>query len=395
MRLENNRAAGDVTFPHRHLVVLGPVSGPRHDAFAQACIDRFGWVPAVLSWDKFLAAPERLQRMLSPGGYLRIDTPDQDVRAIAAVLAAGADEAAATGIETVPVGIETMLAQGDVGSPAQFAFGLVAGITLAERIAQEAGADISIKAVDVACAFDKTRTAARFNKAGLATPRGLPAIHGFEALADAMRAAACSRVFVKLRHGSAAAAMVALARHGTQWRALTTAMLVDGRVRATRAVRRLSDCGDIARLIDRLGPLGLHVEAWVPKISIDGHVADVRIVCVDGAEAFPVLRTSRHPMTNLHLGGARYPIARLIARIGAAAWAEVETSAWRAAALFPASDAIGIDIAVLNDGRRSRLLEANIFGDFVKDLIVGGQTPYSAQLNRIAQRYAAGARTAA
>jgi hypothetical protein len=100
-------------------------------------------------------------------------------------------------------------------------------------------------------------------------------------------------------------------------------------------------------------------------------------------------------MTNLHLGGARYPIERLIARIGAGAWADAMASAWRAAALFPASDAIGIDIAVLNDGRQTRLFEANVFGDFVKDLIVDGQTPYSAQLNRIAQRCAMVTRTAA
>lgn len=333
--------------------------------------------------------------MLVPGGYLRIDTPDQDVRSIGALLAAGADAAAAAGIETVPAQVETMLALGDIGSPGQFAFGLAAGVTLAERIAYEAGADISTSAADIACAFDKTRTAARFNRAALATPRVLGSINGFDALAEGMRAEKCPRVFVKLRHGSAAAAMIALARHGTQWRAATTAMLVDGRVRATRAVRQLSDRDEIARLIDRLAPLGLHVEAWVPKMSIDGQVADVRIVCVDGAGAFPVLRTSRHPMTNLHLGGARYPIERLIARIGAAAWADAMASAWRAAALFPASDAIGIDIAVLNDGRQTRLFEANVFGDFVKDLIVGGQTPYSAQLNRIAQRCAMVARTAA
>lgn len=377
------------------MVVLGAASGPRHDAFAQACVARFGRAPAVLGWDRFLAEPERLATMVARGGYLRIDTPDQDVRAIAAVLAAGAGAAAAEAIETVPTGIEAMLAQGDIGSPTQFAFGLAAGVRVAERIAHDAGAAMSTNTADVACAFDKTRTAIRFREAGLATPRMLSPVDGFDTLATAMRREKLCRVFVKLRHGSAAAGMVALARHGAQWVAVTTAVLVDGRVRATRAVRRLTDRTEIARLIDRLAPFGLHVEAWVPKLAVDGHIADVRIVCIKGAGAFPVLRTSRHPMTNLHLGGARHPIERLVARIGAAAWAEAVDSAQRAAALFPASDVIGIDIAVLNDGRRHRLIEANVFGDFVKDLMVDGRTPYDAQLDRIAQHCATGAQAAA
>ncbi|PSJ42877.1 STM4014 family protein [Allosphingosinicella deserti] len=375
--------------------MLGAASGPRHDAFARACIDRFGTAPDVIGWDRFLAEPARLAEMLPRRGTLRIDTPDQDVGAIGALLKAGAAAADAAGIETVPEESEELLAQGDIGSPGQVAFGLIAGVELAEAIAHAAEPAISTSAADVACAFDKAQTTKRFAEAGLPVPRVLTGIDGFDALADAMARARMSRVFVKLRHGSAAAGMVALARNGDQWAAMTTAVAVGGRVQATRAVRRLTDPRAIGQLIDRLAPLGLHVEAWVPKIAIAGRTADVRIVWVRGAGPFPVLRTSRYPMTNLHLGGARHPIARLVERIGEEAWAEVEASARRAAALFPASDAIGVDVAVLNDGRQHRLLEANVFGDFVKDLNVAGRTPYDAQLDLVARHWAAAASDAA
>ena len=49
---------------------------------------------------------------------------------------------------------------------------------------------------------------------------------------------------------------------------------------------------------------------------------------------------------------------------------------------------IGLDIAVLADGRRHAVLEANMFGDFVKDFTAGARSPHAAQLDRIAARLA-------
>lgn len=359
-----------------NIIALGPANGPRHDAFAAACLARTGAPPRTISWTDFLAHPPRLAEMLAPDAYLRIDSPDQDPAALAALYrAAGApqDEAA--------------LADGVIGAPSQLSAGIVAGIATAEAIAAARGALVSTSAADAALAFDKTATLARLAAAGIPTPPVLPGIAGFDTLVAAMAATGMSRLFVKLRHGSAAAAMVALARAGDRWQAVTTAVLDDrGRIHATRAVRRLTDHGAIAALVDRLAPLGLHVEAWLPKIGIAGRVADLRLVLVEGGAIYPILRTSRHPMTNLHLGGERGPVAPLVARIGTAAWEALLASARAAAAAFPASHALGVDIAMLADGRRHAVLEANIFGDFVKELSIDGLTPHEAQVERIRAR---------
>lgn len=375
-RLHPNPSSEEEGLENLTIIALGPASGPRHDAFAAACLTRTGAPPRTLSWTDFLARPAALADMLSPRTYLRIDSPDQDPAALAALYrAAGApqDEAA--------------LADGAIGAPSHLAAGIVAGITTAEAIAATQGALISTSAADAALAFDKSATLARLAAAGIPTPRVLPDIAGFDTLVAAMAATGTPRVFVKLRHGSAAAGMVALARAGDRWQAVTTATIDDeGRLHATRAVRRLSDRAAIAALIDRLAPLGLHVEAWLPKIGIAGRIADLRLVLVEGGAIYPVLRTSRHPMTNLHLGGERGPVAPLIARIGAAAWEALLDSARATAAAFPASHALGVDIAMLADGRRHAVLEANIFGDFVKRLSIDGLSPHEAQVERIRAR---------
>ncbi|MEN3747064.1 STM4014 family protein [Sphingomonas sp. HF-S3] len=369
------------------IVVLGAGAGPRHDSFVAACVDRLGGAPASLAWDRFLADPDRLAAMLRPGGYLRIDTPDQQPGPIAALYRAGRDAAAAAGFETLSDSRIDGLAAGEIGSPAQLAFGLGAATARAEATARACGGQVSTSAADVACAFDKAAARDRLAAAGVPVPFALAAPESFDDLVAAMEAAGLSRVFVKLRHGSAAAGMIALARQGDRWIATTTAVDGEGgRILASRNLRRLTDRGDLARLVDRLAPLGLHVERWLPKIGIDGRVADVRLVMLDDGSIHPVLRTSRHPITNLHLGGDRAPVDALVRRIGDAAWQSVLASARSAACRFADSHVLGLDIAVLADGRRHAVLEANIFGDFVKDFTPGARSPHAAQLDRIAAR---------
>src|SRR5262249_11761736 len=158
---------------------------------------------------------------------------------------------------------------------------------------------------------------------GLPTPRSLRAPSCFEELDAVMRAYGMARVFFKLRYGAAAAGMMALARNGGCWRAWTTARIgADGLLYSPYEVELVTDPRQIARLVDRMAPLMVHVEQWVPKFGMHGETVDLRIVVGDG-KAIAVVRGSRHPMTNLHLGGARSAVHPLVARIGPASWREV------------------------------------------------------------------------
>jgi hypothetical protein len=351
------------------IVALGPATGSRIRDFCAACLAQRGRLPKVLSWGDFVTDAGRLEAMLHAGDYLRLDTPDRDIASQASLLGAGTSA--------------RDLEQGAIGSPAALSAGLVAGIRAASAIARRKGALVSCDADDVARAFDKTATLQALQAAGVPTARMLPGVTGWETLCGAMDAARMSRVFVKLRHGSSASGMIALARNGEQWLAITTAVVGgEGGLHATRRVRRLIDRRKIASLIDRLAPLGLHCEAWLPKIGISGRTVDVRVVVI-GETLMPVLRMSRHPMTNLQLDSERGPAALLVRRIGEEAWQSALRSVQHAATCFPGLHTMGVDLAILADERRHAVLEVNAFGDHVKDVTVDGIHSHELQVKRI------------
>lgn len=363
------------------LVVLGPSSGPRICGLQSACENLGRPPPIVLGYDSFLAAPERLRDLLRPGSLLRFESPDRDMNALRALYLAGESPARDAGYAVVRP--ETVGAsRGAIGSPAQLVAGLVTAIRDAAKIATASGARTSASPDDVELACDKTASAQRLRDHGVPTPRTLPSPMTFDELAESMRAHRSRRVFVKLRHGSAAAGMMALAQGPRgRWVAYTTGELhPSGEVYACRRVRRLENVTDIAALVDALAPLGLHVEAWAPKASIDGNVCDLRLVVIAGEKVLPVVRTSPHPMTNLHLGARRGAPGRLRPRMGEDSWCAMIATAKAAARCVPSLMAVGVDAAVLSGYRRMTVLEINAFGDFVKGAYLHGLTPHEWQI---------------
>ncbi len=350
------------------LVIVGGGSGHRAQSLTAACLAEFGHRPRTLTWRDVLRDPHHLDTALEGADWLRFETPDQDADELAALHEAGADEAVRLGIHTMPADSKALIASGAIGSPSQMNLGLHKLVAMACALADTKGVTTSTRPEDVALAFDKRHAQAQFRAAGLPVPRSLEGVTDFASLETAMDQARINRVFVKLRHGAAAAGMVALARHGQNWRSATTAEIgADGVLRATRRVRTLNTRAEAERLINTLGPLGLHAEAWIPKIGIQGRAADVRLVMIGGDVASVTVRASLHPMTNLHLGGERLPLDALTAVIGDAMWDAICETARKVARLFPHSDNLGIDIAISADARRHYVLEANLFGDFVKD----------------------------
>jgi hypothetical protein len=353
-----------MTKPVLRVLFIGAADGPRRAAFLLACQANAGLAVTALSYADALGNAARFEAALAAADYVRFESPDRDAASVAALYAAGESGAREAGFQTCdPAEIRRGFAQGWIGMPAQLAFGVSHIVRFAE-----ARAPVSVSAHDVAAAFDKTATLTRLSAENLSVPQYLGAPTGFEALSDLMAASGCTRVFVKLRHGAAAAGMIALARQGAAWRAVTTAQFdPSGNLCATRKVAALTRVHEISRIVDTLAPRGLHVERWAPKLALNGRGVDVRFVCMGGG-ARAVVRASVHPMTNLHLGGERASPDALIARIGLAAWQRAEASALSAAAVFSSADALGVDVAILNDAHRHIVLEVNVFGTFVKGL---------------------------
>lgn len=222
---------------------------------------------------------------------------------------------------------------------------------------------------EIAVMFDKRRCHAVLQAAGVPVPDVLPAVTGYASLRAAMDATRCGRVFVKPAHGSSGSGVIALTARGARVHAVTSAVPAPGGgyVNSLRAaVYEREDA--VAALVDALAPDGLHVERWVPKAGIDGRTFDLRVVVIGATPTHAVARTSQLPITNLQMGGRRGSLDAVRDKLGAARWSAMLDVCAQAAACFPGSLMVGVDLLVDVSLRRFFVGEVNAFGDLLPNL---------------------------
>ncbi|MFJ1969339.1 STM4014 family protein [Streptomyces sp. NPDC087903] len=231
---------------------------------------------------------------------------------------------------------------------------------------------------DLAVLFDKRRCHAVLDAAGVPVPasptsgpRAAP-VGGWDDVRTLMREHRMRRLFVKPAHGSSASGVLAVeAGGGGRIRATTSVELTpDGRLHNSLKVRRYEREQDVAAVVDALAPDGLHLERWLPKASQHGRATDLRVVVVAGRATHAVVRTSRWPLTNLHLGGSRGDLdtAREAVEAAGARWADLLDVCERAAACFPRTLCVGVDLLPAVGWRRAFVGEVNAFGDLLPRL---------------------------
>ncbi|GAB2879278.1 hypothetical protein GCM10022245_13070 [Streptomyces mayteni] len=245
---------------------------------------------------------------------------------------------------------------------------------------------------DLAALFDKRLCHARLAAAGIPVPPsptsggGAPPLRGWDDVRAAMREHAGPRVFVKPAHGSSGSGILAVEAAAGRIAATTSVEVAPGgRLHNSLRVRRLTDERVIAGIVDTLAPEGLHVERWLPKATLQGRSADLRVLVVAGRATHAVVRTSRHPLTNLHLGGARGDLAAVRAVAGDR-WASALDVCERAAGCFPGTLCVGVDLLPATGWRGFAVGEVNAFGDLLPGLtglpggVAEGLDGYTAQL---------------
>ncbi|MFJ8601645.1 STM4014 family protein [Streptomyces shenzhenensis] len=329
--------------------VVGNPENRRTSMFAAAVGSAGHAAPRVLAWRDVL----RGRHGFTSGEFVRIDSPGENAEVDR--LLRGTDD---------PTRVE---------GTALWHRRFTAAVREVTGAAQRAGAVTSADPEDVAVMFDKRRCHARLAAAGVPVPPALPGpIDGWEGLREQLKAARISRAFVKPAHGSSASGVVALSMAGPGRVKATTSVETapDGRLYNSLRVRHYTAETEVAALVDALVPDGIHVERWLPKASQGGRAADLRVVVVAGRATHAVVRTSRHPMTNLHLGGARGDLdaARVAIRAAGGSFADVLEVAERAAACFPGTLCVGVDVLPSTGWRRFAVGEVNAFGDLLPRL---------------------------
>lgn len=340
------------------LTVVGNPGNRRVQLFTAAALAAGLPRPAVLVWRDVLAgAPSPESGML-----VRVDSPGEDAE-----------------VDRALRGASSPARHGELVGTAAAYDGLVRG---AERIAA-GGAELLNPAEDIAVLCDKRRCHAVLAAAGVPVPDALPPVTGYDELRAAMSKVGFTRVFVKPAHGSSAAGVLALAVHGSRIQAITSVELAaDGLFNSLR-LRRYVREAEVAAIVDQLGPDGLHVERWLPKAGLGDRVVDLRVVVVAGRPTHAVVRASRGPLTNLHLGNARGDLGRLRAAAGEAAWTAAMQTCVRVAECFPRSLQVGVDLMFLTGWRRHAVAEVNAFGDLLPGVLAQGRDTYAEQVHAL------------
>lgn len=247
---------------------------------------------------------------------------------------------------------------------------------------------------DLAALFDKRRCHGVLADGGVPVPASptsgadAPAPRDWPEVRELAVSAGLRRFFVKPAHGSSAAGVIAVeTAPGGRVQARSSAELAADGVHNSLRVRRLSGDAEVGALVDAVAGERLHLEAWLPKPSRHGRTADLRIVVVAGRATHAVLRTGAHPMTNLHLGGRRGDLedAREGFDTSGFGWDRALAVAERAAAAFPRTLCVGVDLLPAANWRGAAVGEVNAFGDLLPGLTglpgrADGLDTYAAQL---------------
>jgi hypothetical protein len=371
-------------------VVVGN-PGCRRVALFQEALARCRFPAAtLLPYADLIAGRATLEQVVRPGTVVRLESPGRDFEVEKALLAAGAEETDAAG----PTRISRQAAarldfdKGRIWYPRQWYLGFRATLRrLDEQLSCCPPHVLMNRPADVEVLFDKGRCQELFAENGIPVPRGLGPVRSFEELHERIRQTGCRRVFVKLAHGSSASGVVAYRTNGARQQALTTVEMVRGpgelRLYNSRRMRRYERPGEAADLIDALAREGVRVEEWVPKAGLDGHVFDLRVLAIEGRARHVVARMSRGPMTNLHLLNRRGDLSSVLARLGPEAWRAARRTCERAAAVFPASLHLGVDLLITPDFLRHAVLEGNAFGDLLPGVLSRGVDAYEAEIRAV------------
>ena len=272
--------------------------------------------PRVIAYEQLLAEPRiDWSELVPPAALVRLESPGENAAVHAGLIRLGAQrrglDAALTSAELSAAAMHGRISGSDLW---------YAGYcSLLQRLEQELG-PLSVRWMnhpgDIPVLFDKTQCQSALASRRVSVPRRLEAgASCFDDLVAQLDATGWSRVFLKLRYGSSASGVVAMERGRRGMQATTSVELVRerGEVRLFNSLRiaRYTTLADIAAIVDALCSQGVHVEQWVPKATFAGRTFDLRIVAIRGEPQHVVMRTSRGPITNLHLGNQRGDVAQL------------------------------------------------------------------------------------
>ena len=365
-------------------IIIGNSENRRVQLFQRALYEHDGTRAAVIPWIDLLHNDDSLECLLQPGMIVRIESPGEDFVVERELIAAGHNFSLQAGIS--PEAARNLpYEKGRILYPNQWYQGFCSVLKKIEKTLSQYRCVAMNAPSDIATMFSKTETYSLFKDNGIPVPVSPGPVSCYEALREMMADHGMKRVFVKLSCGSSASGVVAyeVSRYGEQAHTSVELATRDGEpiLFNSLRVRKYRNHDDIRTVINWLCREGAHVEKWIPKSGIQGKSYDIRMLVVHGEASHRVVRMGSTPMTNLHLGNARYDFNDL--GLSEEVILEIERKAELAASLFSGSLYTGIDMALPAGSLKPVLFEANAFGDLLPGLKWKGMDTYSLELNAL------------
>lgn len=369
------------------LLVIGQPQSLRVRSFLEAARARGHPEPCVLSHCELLFHPERLLELDTSPRLVRIESWGEDAMVQRALLDLGYEEHRRHGgrwsiapDELKAKGIE----YGEVLCPKQAARGHERYLRALQAVfAERPGWHLLQPPTSIRRLFNKSDAWKHHRRAQLPVPDALPIPGSVDQLLSELQERGWREAYVKVVSGSSASGLGLF--ESSSGSLLTSLGKANGRWYNHLRPRRYTDKSTVREILSILVGESCHVERGLTKARVAGRYVDYRVLMIDGRPAFIVERRSRHPMTNLHLGGSRGNVTEVRWKMGERAWGAMLRTAEQASRLHGCFH-LGLDIAVLSDFKRHAILEANAFGDLLPGLTLNGLSVYDVQLNRLEGR---------
>jgi len=369
----------------RPFVIVGNPEHRRVTMF-QAALAAQGLPPAiVIAWRDLAepGAPARLFNGLPADVIFRIDSMGEDADVERAMLRRG--EATARSMGATSISAAELAAQpyelGRIVCPRQIHCGFLAVLAEIEASIQR-GWRVVQPPIAIRSLFDKRTTSQQWTRRGIPVPDALWKVKSPDELRARMREAGWPAVYVKMAASSSASCLAVFTHTRNGEHAITT-VEDTGRARFnTRKLQRVSTKRGIDSLLGFLLGEGSQIEREIPKAQLDGRSFDLRVLAIDGVAAFVIVRTSLHPITNLHLGGQRGSVEQLRAKISDQAWDAAMATCVQVQQESGAFH-VGVDLMFEPDLEAFRVIEGNAFGDLLPNLERDGLDVYGWQIQRL------------
>ena len=380
-----------------HFIVIGNPNN-RRVALFQAAL-HWAKLPSatVVSYLDLLTDQQRLEKLIQPNYIVRIESPGEDFAVEQKLIALGANDKATTGEHiNAKSALDLDYEHGRIYYPSQWYRGFSVFLQKIQTTFNNLwhiGTYFSVMntPLNILTLFDKRRCHQLCQTNNIPVPPSLGPIDSYDKLREMMINTRQRRVFIKLAYGSSASGVVAyeIDGRGLREQAHTSLELLyrNGQIIFYNSlkIKRYRQRSDIKTIIDWLCHEGAHIEYWLPKAHHKGYVYDLRVVVIAGQARHSVVRLSKTPMTNLHLGNARASVTEL--NLSAELWHRIKKIAVQGAALFAENLYVGLDIMLPLRRQNPVILEMNAFGDLLQGISDAGMDTYQAEIDAILKNF--------